>query len=78
MTSFSIMQLVAAWLSGSGGAGETHNQLWHILANRTCAERRRRYPTGAGIRQPTRNVQLDCHKNDIIANMIYFYTQLNL
>ena len=38
------------WFKGSGGAGETLNQLWLILANRACAERHSRYQTGAGRR----------------------------
>ena len=37
------------WLSGSGGTGETPQLLLRILANRACAERRSRCPTGAGV-----------------------------
>jgi hypothetical protein len=37
------------WLRGSGGAGEAPCQLLHILANRACAERQSRCPTGAGV-----------------------------
>jgi hypothetical protein len=35
------------WLSGSGGTGETPQQLLHILAKRACAERRSRCPLEA-------------------------------
>lgn len=34
---------------GSGGVGETSYQLWHILANRVCAEQQSRCPTGAEV-----------------------------